>query len=137
MKMGDLHVVPLARQAVVILRELHALSGWGEYVFPSLLTLERPMSNNTLNTALRRFGYTKDQMTGHGLRSLASMLLNERDFHPDLIELQLAQVERNKVRAAYNKAQRLAERRKMMQTWADYLDSPRTGVDTDIQTQTT
>jgi integrase len=137
MKMGDLHVVPLARQAVVILRELHTLSGWGEYVFLSLLTLERPMSNNTVNTALRRLGYTKEQMTGHGFRSMASTLLNEQGFHPDLIELQLAHVERNKVRAAYNKAQRLAERRTMMQTWADYLDSLRTEKDTNIQTPAT
>jgi integrase len=126
MKMGELHIVPLSRQAVAILRELHALSGWGEYVFPSLLTLERPMSNNTVNTALRRLGYTKEQMTGHGFRSMASTLLNEQGFPPDVIELQLAHIERNKVRAAYNKAQRLAERRKMMQAWADYLQSLRT-----------
>jgi integrase len=136
MKMGDLHVVPLARQAVVILREPHALSGWGEYVFPSLLTLERPMSNNTVNTALRRLGYTKEQMTGHGFRSMASTLLNEQGFHPDLIELQLAHVERNKVRAAYNKAQRLAERRND----ADVGGLPRLtayGKDTNIQTHAT
>jgi integrase len=115
---------------------MRCLAG-GEYVFPSLLTLERPMSNNTVNTALRRLGYTKEQMTGHGFRSMASTLLNEQGFHPDLIELQLAHVERNKVRAAYNKAQRLAERRKMMQTWADYLDSLRTGKDTNIQPHAT
>jgi integrase len=127
MKMGEQHIVPLARQAVAILRELQALTSFGEYVFPSLLTLTRPMSNNTVNTALRRLGYTKDQMTGHGFRSMASTLLNEQGFPPDVIELQLAHAERNKVRAAYNKAQRLAERRKMMQTWADYLDDLRTG----------
>jgi integrase len=92
------------------------------------------MSNNTVNSALRRLGYTKEQMTGHGFRSMASTLLNEQGFHPDLIELQLAHVERNKVRAAYNKAQRLAEQRKMMQTWADYLDSLRMEKDTNIQT---
>jgi len=126
MKMGELHIVPLARQAVAILRELHALTGWGQYVFPSLLTLDRPISNNTVNTALRRLGYTKDEMTGHGFRSMASTLLNEQGFPPDVIELQLAHVERNKVRAAYNRAQRLTERRKMMQAWADYLDSLRT-----------
>ena len=122
MKMGEQHIVPLARQAVAILRELKALTSFGEYVFPSLLTLTRPMSNNTVNTALRRLGYTKEQMTGHGFRSMASTLLNEQGFPPDVIELQLAHAERNKVRAAYNKAQRLAERRKMMQEWADYLD---------------
>ena len=81
MKMGELHIVPLARQAVAILRELQALTRLGEYVFPSLLTLTRPMSNNTVNTALRRLGYTKEQMTGHGFRSMASTLLNEQGFH--------------------------------------------------------
>jgi integrase len=83
------------------------------------------MSNNTVNTALRHLGYTKEQMTGHGFRSIASTLLNEQGFHPDLVELQLAHAERNKVRAAYNKAKRLPERRKMMQAWADYLDTLR------------
>ena len=127
MKMGEQHIVPLSRQAVAILRELRELTGggFGDLVFPSLLSLARPMSNNTVNTALRRLGYTKEQMTGHGFRSMASTLLNEQGFPPDVIELQLAHAERNKVRAAYNKAQRLTERRKMMQTWADYLDQLR------------
>jgi integrase len=80
------------------------------------------MSNNTVNAALRRLGYTSEEMTGHGFRSLASTCLNEQGYHPDLIELQLAHAERNEVRAAYNKAQRLPERRKMMQSWSDYLD---------------
>lgn len=130
MKMGEQHIVPLSHQAVAILRELHELTGggFGELVFPSLLSLDRPMSNNTVNTALRRLGYTKEQMTGHGFRSMASTLLNENGFPPDIIELQLAHAERNKVRAAYNKAQRLVDRRKMMQTWADYLDSLRAGL---------
>ncbi len=83
------------------------------------------MSDNTVNAALRRLGYTRDEMTGHGFRSLASTCLNEQGYHPDLIELQLAHAERNRVRAAYNKAQRLPERRKMMQAWADYLDGLR------------
>jgi integrase len=83
------------------------------------------MSNNTVNAALRRLGYANDEMTGHGFRALASTLLNEQGWHPDLIELQLAHAERNKVRAAYNRAQRLPERRKMMQAWADYLDALR------------
>jgi hypothetical protein len=129
--------VPLARQAVAILRALHSLSGWGEYVFPSLLTLERPMSNNTVNTALRRLDHTKEQMTGHGFRSMASTLLNEQGFYPDLIELQLARAERNKVRAAYNKAQRLAERRKMMQAWADHIDSLRAGTNMTLASRST
>ncbi|MDE2136238.1 MAG: tyrosine-type recombinase/integrase [Gammaproteobacteria bacterium] len=125
MKMGEAHIVPLARQAVAILRELEPLARRSRYVFPSLLTGDRPMSNNTINTALRRLGYTSNEQTGHGFRSMASTLLNEQGFPPDIIELQLAHSERNKVRAAYNKAQRLPERRKMMQTWADYLDALR------------
>lgn len=80
---------------------------------------------NTVNTALRRLGYSNQKMTGHGFRSMASTLLNEQGWHPDLIELQLAHAERNKVRAAYNRALRLDERRKMMQAWSDYLDGLR------------
>jgi integrase len=122
MKMGEQHIVPLSRQAVAILRELQPLSRGSRYVFPSLLTRDRPMSNNTINTALRRLGYSGDEQTGHGFRSIASTLLNEQGFPPDVIELQLAHADRNKVRAAYNKAQRISERRRMMQAWADYLD---------------
>jgi integrase len=125
MKMGEQHIVPLSRQAVAILRELHALTGGGRFVFPSLLTAERPMSDNTINAALRRLGYASDEQTGHGFRSMASTLLNEQGFPPDVIELQLAHGERNRVRAAYNRAQRLEERRKMMQSWADYLGTLR------------
>jgi integrase len=127
MKMQEAHIVPLARQAVALLRKLHAITGDGKYVFPSLRTAARPLSDNTINAALRRLGYAKEEMTGHGFRSMASTLLNEQGFAPDIIELQLAHAERNKVRAAYNKAQRLGERRKMMQKWADYLDTLRAG----------
>jgi integrase len=127
MKMGEQHVVPLSSQAVAILRELQPLTGHGRYVFPSLRSSSRPLSDNTLNAALRRLGYSTKEMTTHGFRSMASMLLNEQGWHPDLIELQLAHAERNKVRAAYNKAQRIAERRKMMQAWADYLDGLKAG----------
>jgi integrase len=127
MKMGDAHIVPLSKQAAAVLRELHPLTGRGRYVFPSLRSAERPMSNNTVNAALRRLGYATDEMTGHGFRAMASTLLNEQGWHPDLIELQLAHAERNKVRAAYNRAQRLAERRKMMQAWSDYLDGLKVG----------
>jgi integrase len=123
MKMREQHIVPLSRQAVAILRKLQPLSGRSRYVFPSLLSRDRSMSANTVNTALRRLGYGKDEMTGHGFRSMASTCLNEQGWHPALIELQLAHAERNKVRAAYNKAQRLAERRTMMQSWADWLDA--------------
>jgi integrase len=125
MKMGELHIVPLARQAVAILRELHPFARGGRYLFPSLRSRDRPMSDNTINATLRRLGYSSEEQTGHGFRMMASTLLNEQGFPPDVIELQLAHAERNKVRAAYNKAQRLPERRKMMQAWADYLDGLR------------
>jgi integrase len=127
MKMGEPHLVPLSCQALAVLRELQPFARGGRYLFPSLRTRDRPMSNNTINAALRRLGYTSDEQTGHGFRSMASTLLNEQGFPPDVIELQLAHSERNKVRAAYNKAQRLPERRKMMQAWADYLDGLRAG----------
>jgi integrase len=127
MKMGELHVVPLATQAVAILRALKPFTEHGRYVFPSLRSRDRPMSENAITAALRRMGYAGDDQTGHGFRSMASTLLNEQGFHPDLIELQLAHAERNKVRAAYNKAQRLAERRQMMQAWADFLDGLKAG----------
>jgi integrase len=125
MKMKEQHVVPLARQAVELLRNLHPLTGSGRYVFPSVRTPARPISENTVNAALRRLGYSKEEMTGHGFRVMASTCLNEQGWHPDLIELQLAHAERDEIRGAYNRAQRLAERRKMMQAWADYLDGLR------------
>jgi integrase len=124
-KMRRPHVVPLCAQALQLLRDLQPLTGEGRYVFPSLRSYARPMSENTVNAALRRLGYTGDEMTGHGFRALASTCLNEQGFAPDVIELQLAHKERNKVRAAYNRAERLAERVKMMQAWADYLDGLR------------
>lgn len=125
MKMGEEHLVPLSRQAVAVLRELESLTGRGRYLFPSLRSPNEPMSENTVNAALRRLGYDKDTMTGHGFRAMASTQLNEMGWAPDVIERQLAHAERNKVRAAYNRAQYLAERRKMMQAWADYLDALR------------
>jgi len=127
MKMREQHIVPLSRQAVAILRELHPLTGAGKYVFPSVRTQARPMSENTVNAALRRLGYAKDEMTGHGFRSMASTLLNEMGWNRDAIERQLAHAERNSIRAAYNFAEFLPERRKMMQAWADYLDKLRAG----------
>ena len=122
MKMREQHIVPLSSQAVAILRELYALTGNGRYVFPGARTNERPMSENTINAALRRLGYSGNEMTGHGFRSMASTILNEQGWYRDAIERQLAHAERNSVRAAYNYAEHLAERRKMMQAWADYLD---------------
>lgn len=127
MKMREAHAVPLSSQAVTILRELEPLTGRGRYCFPSLQTADRPMSENTINAALRRLGYDKDTMTGHGFRAMASTRLNELGWAPDVIERQLAHAERNKVRAAYNRAQYMTERTKMMQAWADYLDGLRTG----------
>ena len=127
MKMGRLHVVPLSEQAVAILRALQSITGEGKYVFPSLRARSRPISENAINAALRGLGYSKDEMTGHGFRSMASTLLNELGHPPDVIELQLAHAEQNRVRAAYNKAQRITERRKMMQEWANYLDGLKAG----------
>ena len=126
MKMRAPHIVPLAGQAVAILRDLQPLTGRGRYVFPSLRTGDRAMSANTVNAALRRLGYDHDTMTGHGFRSMASTLLNEQGWNRDAIERQLAHAERDEVRAAYNYAEHLPTRRKMMQAWADYLDSLRT-----------
>jgi len=125
--MREQHIVPLATQSVAILRELQPVTGRGRYVFPSPRSSDRPMSENAITAALRRMGYTGQEMTWHGFRSIASTCLNEQGWQPDLIELQLAHAERNEVRAAYNKAQRLAERRTMMQAWADYLDGLREG----------
>lgn len=122
MKAGVLHIVPLSRQAVAILRELQAATGSGRYLFPSVRTTARPISDNTLNAALRRLGYTTEDMTAHGFRSMASTLLNEQGWHGDAIERQLAHGERDEVRAAYNYAKYLPERRRMMQAWSDFLD---------------
>lgn len=112
---------PLSTQAVGILRELHPLTSSGRFVFPGERDRTRAMSNNTVNAALRRLGYSNTEMTGHGFRSMASTLLNEQGWHPDAIERQLTHSERNEIRAAYNYAKHLPERRKMMQAWADYL----------------
>lgn len=127
MKARELHIVPLAPQAVTILREIQALTGDGRFVFPSARGPRRPMSNVAVLAALRRMGFASDEMTGHGFRSMASTLLNEQGWHRDAIERQLAHGERNKVRAAYNYAQHLPERRKMMTAWADYLDGLKAG----------
>lgn len=121
MKMREQHIIPLSKQAVAILTELRKLTGGGRFLFPSLRTDERPISENTVNGTLRRLGYGQDEMTGHGFKSMASTLLNELGYNRDWIERQLAHGERNQVRAAYNYAKFLPERRKMMQGWADYL----------------
>jgi len=125
MKMKALHIVPLSRQALDILKALRPLTGEGRYLFPSERSAERPMSDNTVNGALRRLGYSKEEMTGHGFRTMASTLLNEQGWNRDAIERQLAHAEGNSVRDAYNRADYLPERRRMMQAWADYLDAQR------------
>ncbi len=127
MKAGSVHIVPLSRQAIDILREIHPLTGHGRYVFPSPRTDSRPMSSNAILSALRRMGYAKDEMSGHGFRSMASTLLNEQGWNRDAIERQLAHAERNSVRAAYNYAEFMPERKKMMQAWADYLEGIKSG----------
>ncbi len=127
MKAGAVHIVPLSRQALDILREIHPLTGHGRYVFPSPRTDSRPMSSNAILSALRRMGYAKDEMSGHGFRSMASTLLNEQGWNRDAIERQLAHAERNSVRAAYNYAEFMPERKKMMQAWADYLEGIKSG----------
>jgi len=127
MKAGVLHIVPLSRQAPGVLREIHPLTGHGRYVFPSPRTDSRPMSSNAILSALRRMGFAKDEMSGHGFRSMASTLLNEQGWNRDAIERQLAHAERNSVRAAYNYAEFMPERKKMMQAWADYLEEIKAG----------
>ncbi|HAO32405.1 MAG TPA: tyrosine-type recombinase/integrase [Candidatus Competibacter sp.] len=123
MKGRQEHLVPLARQCVAILKELQPLTGRGCYLFPSVRGWSRPMSANTVNTALRTLGYASDTLTAHGFRALASTRLNEQGWPPDVIERQLSHAERNKVRSAYNRASYMAERAKMMQAWADDLDA--------------
>jgi integrase len=120
MKMKTEHVVPLSRQAVALLRDLKAIGGGSRYVFPGR-NPDKPISNNTMLFALYRLGY-KGKMTGHGFRAVASTILNEAGFRPDVIERQLAHCERNDIRGAYNRAEYLPERRAMMQQWADMLD---------------
>lgn len=137
MKMREQHIVPLSSQAIEILRELEPLTNRGilakpsapRYVFPGAQSRERPMSENAILAALRRMGYPKEEMTGHGFRSMASTLLHEQGWNHQTIERQLAHAERNAVSAAYNFAEHLPERRKMMQAWADYLDALKAGAE--------
>lgn len=126
MKMKREHIVPLSRQAVAILQDLHPVTSHRPYVFESVRP-GRPLSENTMNTALRTMGYSGDMMTPHGFRASASTLLHELGWAPEVIELQLAHAQRSQVAAAYNRSARLEERRGMMQAWADYLDSLRDG----------
>lgn len=125
MKKKTEHVVPLTSQGLAILTELKELSGGSRFVFPGR-NRDKPISNNTMLYALYRLGY-KGKMTGHGFRAVASTILNEAGFKPDVIERQLAHCERNQVRGAYNRAEYLPERKRMMQHWADYLDMVEAG----------
>ena len=127
---GSAHVVPLSRQALAILRELQPLTGHGRYLFPSPRTGERPMSDNCVLSALRRMGFPRDEMTGHGFRAMARTLLAERlNVDEAVIEAQLAHAVKDSLGRAYNRTAFLEQRCKMLQSWADYLDKLRTGVD--------
>ena len=119
------HVVPLSRQVLALLKQITPWTGDSQFIFPTIKSKKIPMSENTILVALRSMGYTKEQMTAHGFRTLASTNLNEQGWNSDIIELSLAHVEGNSVRAAYNRAERLSERREMMQAWADWLDNLR------------
>ncbi|HTP65790.1 MAG TPA: integrase arm-type DNA-binding domain-containing protein [Geobacteraceae bacterium] len=128
MKMKEPHIVPLSRQAVKILRELHLLTGQGKYVFPCHRSPLRCMSENAVNAGLRRMGFEKSEITGHGFRAMARTILDEvLQFRPDIIEHQLAHAVRDPLGRAYNRTSHLAERKIMMQTWADYLDGLKAG----------
>ena len=130
MKMRLAHLVPLAIQAVEILREIQPLTGGGKFVFPCVRTAHRSMSNNAILAALRRMGIPKDQMTGHGFRAMARTVLDEvLGIRPDIIEHQLAHAVRDPLGRAYNRTSHLSERRVMMQRWADYLDQLRDGAE--------
>ncbi len=125
---GQTHIVPLSKQAIAILLELRAVTGYSRYAFPSYRTAIRPMSDNAILSALRRMGYAKDEMSGHGFRAMARTILDEvLHVRPDYIEHQLAHAVRDPNGRAYNRTAHLPERRKMMQDWSDYLDKLREG----------
>ena len=128
MKMRQAHIVPLSSQAIAILKELRPLTGHGRYVFPSHRSLLSCMSDNAVNAALRRMGFQKDEIVGHGFRAMARTILDEvLQIRPDFIEHQLAHAVRDPNGRAYNRTAHLVERRKMMQLWADYLEGLKSG----------
>jgi len=129
---NNIHIVPLSHQAIKLLHELREVTGWGNHVFPSVRGDSRPISENTINSALHSLGY-KGEMVGHGFRSIFSTALNEKGYNPDAIERQLAHGCRDKVREAYNRASYFLERKEMMQFYADYLDDLRRGADRQLQ----
>ena len=122
MKMRRPHDVPLSKQALVILRDIWPLSDHGDLVLPSIRSVKKSLSESAMNSALRRMGYTKEEMTAHGFRSAASTILNERGFNADVIEAALAHQDENEIRRAYNRASYWPERVNLMQQWADMLD---------------
>ncbi len=127
---GRPHLVPLPKQALDLLRELQPLTGHSPYVFPSLISTKRPMSENTLRVALRRLGYTNEDMTPHGFRAMARTIMVEKlNMHPDVIEAQLAHGKSGPLGAAYDRAEFMEQRRNMMTAWADYLDRLRVGAE--------
>jgi len=131
MKMKDAHIVPLSRQAVALLRDIYPLTGNTKFVFSSYqgkTDCDPHINREAIGAALRRMGY-KGEHTTHGFRTTASTLLHEQGFHSDMIERQLSHAERNRIKAAYNRAQHLPERRLMMQAWADYLDGLKNGAE--------
>ena len=121
----DPHIVPLATQAMDLLSKVQHFTGRGRYIFPNPRDKNLPMSENAVNVAIRRMGYGKEQMTAHGFRAMASTLLNETGYRYDVIEAQLAHTSADKIRAIYNRAQYMEERRKLMQSWADMIDDLR------------
>jgi len=132
MKMGITHIVPLARQAVEVLREIQPLTGRGKYVFPGERDHDRPMSDNAIRSALRRMGWSNDEMTPHGFRAMASTILDNMGYKQEWLERQLAHEEPNKIKAAYKREawrMYLPERTAMMQAWADYLDKLKAGAE--------
>jgi integrase len=132
MKMRRPHVVPLSRQALDILRQLQTITGEKLHIFHSQRGKQKHISNGAVLMALRRMGY-QGRMTGHGFRALASTILNEKNYPPDVIERQLAHEDEDKIRSAYNRAEYLLERKKMMQDYADYLEAVQASPDTVVQ----
>lgn len=129
-KMRKDHLVPLSRQSIAILEDLRTLTGPDGYIFPSIRSRKRPMSDNTINAGLRRLGYSTDEMTAHGFRAMASTLLNESGkWHPDAIERALAHGDSDRVRAAYHRGAHWKERVAMAQWWSDHLDQLRKGAE--------
>lgn len=128
MKMGEPHSVPLSRQAIAIIEDVRPLTSWGDYVFANERRRKTPVSDGTVNKALRNMGYTKHQMTAHGFRAMARTLLDEKlRFPAYLVEQQIAHAVRDPLGRAYDRTQHLSQRREMMQRWVDYLDNLRDG----------